>query len=86
MDKIVNGLTYMNKTQLKAVSHLLTPEIVEELAVAARLPRTNQGRKRQEGLLAKLMRKNVEDKDLEKLAVSDSLARMAPCIRMAYFT
>ena len=40
MDKIVSGLTHMNQTQVKAVSHLLTPEIVEGLAVAARLPIT----------------------------------------------
>ncbi|GAX77644.1 hypothetical protein CEUSTIGMA_g5087.t1 [Chlamydomonas eustigma] len=74
MDKIVNGLTYMNKGQIKAVAHLLTPEIVEELAIAARLPRSNQGRKRQEGLVAKRMRQYVDDASLEKLAAAVQLA------------
>ncbi len=52
MDKIVNGLTYMNKNQLKAVSHLLTPEIVEGLAVAAKLDRTNQARQHARSIAA----------------------------------
>ncbi len=66
---LVRGLVGMNRKQLAAVSHLLNDEQLEHLRLAARLPITNQGRKREENLVAKLLRAEEDEATLEKLAV-----------------
>ncbi|KAG2423101.1 hypothetical protein HXX76_002326 [Chlamydomonas incerta] len=71
---IVVGLANMSPKQLKAVSHLLPPGAVEAVGIAARLPRSNQGRKRQEQLVAKMMRGQVGEGALTKLEAAVALA------------
>lgn len=76
---VVHGLTSMSVKQLKAVSHLLAPQHVEAIKLAARLPHKNQGRKRQENLVAKLLRTEMNEAGMKKLmeAVEVSLVRPA---------
>eukprot|EP00195_Chlamydomonas_chlamydogama_P006691 CAMPEP_0202906344 /NCGR_PEP_ID=MMETSP1392-20130828/38461_1 /ASSEMBLY_ACC=CAM_ASM_000868 /TAXON_ID=225041 /ORGANISM="Chlamydomonas chlamydogama, Strain SAG 11-48b" /LENGTH=226 /DNA_ID=CAMNT_0049594811 /DNA_START=338 /DNA_END=1018 /DNA_ORIENTATION=+ len=64
---VVRGLTSMTDRQLKALSHLLEVDILEAVQVAARLARNNQGRKRQEALIAALLRTRVSEGVLDKL-------------------
>ncbi|GLC52919.1 hypothetical protein PLESTB_000688100 [Pleodorina starrii] len=64
---VVRGLTSMTPKQLAAVSHLLPPGTVEAVGIAAKLPRSNQGRKRQEGLVAKMLRGQLTEQQMEKL-------------------
>ncbi len=59
----------MSPKQLESVSHLLSDEQSAEIALAARLPRINQGRKRHENRVAQLIRDGASDEVLEKLAV-----------------
>lgn len=44
MDNIVRGLTHMKEKQLLAVEHLLRPApgVMDDIAIAAKLPRSNQ--------------------------------------------
>lgn len=71
LDNIVSGLTYMTPKQLAAVAHLLAPipDAFDDIAIAAKLPRSNQGRKRQEQLIVKKVRKSIDEEALEKLSV-----------------
>lgn len=71
---VVRGLTIMTNKQLAAVSHLLPPGTIEAVGLAARLPRSNQGRKRQENLVAKMLRGQLTDEQLEKLEEAVELA------------
>ncbi|GIL86622.1 hypothetical protein Vretimale_11497 [Volvox reticuliferus] len=64
---VVRGLTSMTAKQLGAVSHLLPPGTVDAVGIAARLPRSNQGRKRQEGLIAKMLRGQLTEQQMDKL-------------------
>ncbi|PNH11723.1 hypothetical protein TSOC_001433 [Tetrabaena socialis] len=58
----VRGLTSMTSKQLSAVTHLLPPGTLEGVGIAAKLPRSNQGRKRQEALVAKMLRALEEER------------------------
>lgn len=42
LSSVVKGLVGMSPKQLAAVSHLLTEEQLQEIGLAARLPRVNQ--------------------------------------------
>lgn len=77
MDVLVSGLTHMSKSQIAAISHLLTPAIIENIGVAAALPRSNQGRKRQEDFIAKQVRLFVAPDALAKLNTAVELAKAA---------
>ncbi|KAG2423680.1 hypothetical protein HYH02_015295 [Chlamydomonas schloesseri] len=70
----VVGLANMSPKQLAAVAHLLPPGTVEAIGIAARLPRANQGRKRQEQLVAKMMRGQVGEGARAKLEAAVALA------------
>lgn len=67
---VVKGLCNMGDKQLKAISHILAPAHLEGVSIAAKLPRSNQGRKRQENLVAKLLRTELSSSEIAKLAVS----------------
>ncbi|KAG2492268.1 hypothetical protein HYH03_009508 [Edaphochlamys debaryana] len=71
---VVRGLTSMSAKQLGAVSHLLPPGGMEAVGIAAKLPRSNQGRKRQEALVAKMLRGQLTDPQIEKLQEAVSIA------------
>ncbi|EFJ46469.1 hypothetical protein VOLCADRAFT_105461 [Volvox carteri f. nagariensis] len=71
---VVRGLTSMSPKQLAAVSHMLPPGAVEAVGVAARLPRSNQGRKRQEGLVAKMLRGQLTEQLMDKLQAAVTVA------------
>jgi ribosomal 50S subunit-associated protein YjgA (DUF615 family) len=77
MDVLVSGLTHMSKKQVEAISHLLTPSIIDNIGVAASLPRSNQGRKRQEDFIAKQIRLFVPPNALAKLNTAVDLAKEA---------
>ena len=79
MDVLVAGLTHMSKKQIDAVTHLLTPSIVENIGIAAALPRSNQGRKRQEDFIAKQVRLFVDEEALAKLKSAVELAKEDTC-------
>jgi hypothetical protein len=86
MDTIVQGITDMTPKQLKSISHLLAPipDIMEDISLANKLPRSNQARKRQEGLIAKKIRSLVDDRALEKLEVGPppTLRRSVPRLQV----
>mmetsp|Transcript_9373 Transcript_9373/g.23832 ORF Transcript_9373/g.23832 Transcript_9373/m.23832 type:complete len:286 (+) Transcript_9373:30-887(+) len=65
--RVVKGLTDMSPKQLQGVSHLLEEDMIDAIAIAARIPRSNQGRKRQEGLVEKLLRNHLDQRELDKL-------------------
>ncbi|KAF5837378.1 hypothetical protein DUNSADRAFT_4482 [Dunaliella salina] len=65
--RVVKGLTDMSPKQLQGVSHLLGVCVCDAITIAARIPRTNQGRKRQEGLVEKLLRNHLDKRELDKL-------------------
>ncbi|GIL57157.1 hypothetical protein Vafri_12463 [Volvox africanus] len=71
---VVRGLTSMTAKQLGAVSHLLPPGTRDAVDIAARLPRSNQGRKRQEGLIAKMLRVQLTEQQMEKLEAAVTVA------------
>lgn len=60
----------MTDKQLKAAATICGEKIAAAVRIAAALPRTNQGRKRQEALVAKLLRSEMDEAALSKLAVS----------------
>lgn len=67
--KLVQGLTAMNAKQLKGVAHLVTPRVIDAIAIASKIDGTNQGRRRQEGLVAKMLREEADDDVMAKLEV-----------------
>ncbi|KAF8058125.1 SPBPB2B2.09c [Scenedesmus sp. PABB004] len=71
---IVRGLCGFNAKQLAAVSHLLPEEHLKQIRIAMDIPPTNQGRRRQEGLVVKLMRADAETLDLAKLGEAVAVA------------
>ncbi|KXZ49136.1 hypothetical protein GPECTOR_23g64 [Gonium pectorale] len=71
---LVRGLTAMTPKQLSAVAHLLPPGSVEAVGIAAKLPRSNQGRKRQEALVAKMLRGQLTETQIDKLEEAVELA------------
>ena len=77
MDVLVSGLTHMSKKQIEAISHLLLPSIIDNIGVANALPRSNQGRKRQEDFIAKQIRLFVPPESLAKLSAAVDLAKEA---------
>ena len=66
---VVRGLVGMTPKQLAAVSHLLDERQLDAVSLAGRIAPTNQGRKRQEALAAKLLRDRLEEGELATLAV-----------------
>ena len=74
LSAVVRGLVAMTAKQLSAVGHLLDDEVRAELALAARLPRSNQGRKRHENRAAQLLRAGAPEAALAKLAEAVRLA------------
>ncbi|GLI67652.1 hypothetical protein VaNZ11_011901 [Volvox africanus] len=71
---VVRGLTSMTAKQLVAVSHLLPPGTRDAIDIAANLPRSNQGRKRQEGLIAKMLRVQLTEQQMDKLEAAVTVA------------
>ena len=71
---VVRGLVGMTTKQINAVEHLLPPGGLEAVAIAAKLPRSNQGRKRQEALVAKMLRGQLTEGQLAKLTVGADAA------------
>lgn len=71
---VVRGLAGMTAKQINAVAHLLPPGGLEAVAIAAKLPRSNQGRKRQEALVAKMLRGQLTETQLAKLQSAVEIA------------
>jgi hypothetical protein len=85
MDQLVSGLTHMTGKQLKAIAHLLPiPNVMEDIGIASKLARSNQGRKRQEGLLAKQIRQYIDAKTLEKLHVGARATHGDVCLPCSF--
>lgn len=76
--EVVQGLVCMTPKQLAAVSHLLTPQHIDAIRIAAKLPRSNQGRKRQENLVAKMLRGELAPGGMAKLLQAVHLAQVRP--------
>lgn len=58
---IARQLSRLTDKQLARLTPLVGEEVVDAVALAARLDRRNQGRGRQESLVARLLRESVED-------------------------
>ena len=68
---IAHQLSEMSDKQLSHVAPLLDDYIIYEVRISAKINGRNQGRRRQEGLIAKMLR-NLPGLELEQLEVSSS--------------
>eukprot|EP00882_Tetradesmus_deserticola_P011282 GHRQ01011933.1.p1 GENE.GHRQ01011933.1~~GHRQ01011933.1.p1 ORF type:complete len:287 (+),score=121.21 GHRQ01011933.1:918-1778(+) len=64
---LVRGLCAFTGKQLQAVAHLLSSDHIKQIKIAKDIPPTNQGRRRQEGLVAKLLRSELDGAALDRL-------------------
>ncbi|KAF6261016.1 hypothetical protein COO60DRAFT_818594 [Scenedesmus sp. NREL 46B-D3] len=72
---LVRGLCAFSGKQLQAVSHLLSNDHIKQIKIAMDIPPTNQGRRRQEGLVAKLLRSELDGAALDKLGAAVGMAQ-----------
>uniref|UniRef100_A0A383VF57 Uncharacterized protein n=1 Tax=Tetradesmus obliquus TaxID=3088 RepID=A0A383VF57_TETOB len=72
---LVRGLCGFSGKQLQAVSHLLSSDHIKQIKIAMDIPPTNQGRRRQEGLVAKLLRAELDEAALDKLIAAVGAAQ-----------
>ncbi|KAI8466132.1 MAG: hypothetical protein J3K34DRAFT_69665 [Monoraphidium minutum] len=77
---VVRGLVGMSPKQLAAVAHLLSAEQLAEIALAARLPRVNQGRKRHENRVSQLIRAETSEDAIFKLREAVQLAQASAAL------
>eukprot|EP00197_Chlamydomonas_leiostraca_P003540 CAMPEP_0202875712 /NCGR_PEP_ID=MMETSP1391-20130828/27799_1 /ASSEMBLY_ACC=CAM_ASM_000867 /TAXON_ID=1034604 /ORGANISM="Chlamydomonas leiostraca, Strain SAG 11-49" /LENGTH=209 /DNA_ID=CAMNT_0049557439 /DNA_START=22 /DNA_END=647 /DNA_ORIENTATION=- len=75
LGEAVDGLAHMTEKQLKALSPLVGEQVLDAVRIAAKLPRSNQGRKRQEGLVAKLLRDRLDDDAMAQLFAAVEAAK-----------
>ncbi|PRW18310.1 hypothetical protein C2E21_9330 [Chlorella sorokiniana] len=66
---IARQLSRLTDKQLARLTPLVGEEVVDAVALAARIDRRNQGRQRQESLVARLLRESVEDDALLQAAI-----------------
>ena len=65
-------LSRLSDRQLARLQPMVGEDVVDAVALAARISHRNQGRQRQESLIAKLLRVTVQDADVPQLQVSES--------------
>ena len=67
--EIARALAKLSDRQLARLEPLVGEDVVSAVGLASRISHRNQGRQRQESLVAKLLRVTVQDADVEQLQV-----------------
>ena len=74
---IAHQLSEMSEKQLSHVAPMLDEYILAEVRISAKIHGRNQGRRRQEGLIAKMLR-NLPGLDLDNLQASNLRLLLIP--------
>jgi ribosomal 50S subunit-associated protein YjgA (DUF615 family) len=69
--EIARALAKLSERQLARLEPLVGEDVVSAVGLASRISHRNQGRQRQESLVAKLLRVTVQDADVEQLQVRE---------------